>query len=105
MLTSNSYPSKYVWFIRLLIPNRKFRKIFKILINNSSDSNHSLTFTVLVVDAFTDREDRKKQGQQAEHIHNLLLSIVVFICESNIFRDSCKCQFMESRYQQYKAYC
>ena len=45
-LASNSYHSKYVSFISLLIRIHNFRKI---IINDSSDSNHSLEFIVLVV--------------------------------------------------------
>ena len=44
---------------------------------------------ILVVAAFTKKEER--QGQQAKQKHKLLLSIVVFLCESYIFSDSCKC--------------
>ena len=33
-LTSHSYHSKYIWFIRLLIHIHRFRKIFIILIND-----------------------------------------------------------------------
>ena len=39
MLTSNSYHSKYVWFLSLLILIHNFRKILIILINGSSDSH------------------------------------------------------------------
>ena len=38
MLTSNSYHSKYVWFISALIYIHNIRKILVILINDSSDS-------------------------------------------------------------------
>ena len=52
--TSNSYHSKHVWFINLLIfiSIYDFRKIFIILINDSNDSNLSSKFTVLVIVAF-----------------------------------------------------
>ena len=60
----------------------KFRKIFIILINESSDSNHSSKFKVLVVVAFTKKEEGKRQRQQAKQTHNLRLSIVAFVCES-----------------------
>ena len=40
--------------------NNKFRKIFIILINDSSDSNHSSTFTFTVVAAFTKKRKMKK---------------------------------------------
>ena len=53
-----------------------------ILINDSNDLNHSSKFTVLVVAAFTKKEERKRQRQKAKQTHNLLLSIVVFVCES-----------------------
>ena len=39
----------------------KFRKILIILINDSSDSNRSLIFTVFVVVAFTKKKGRKRQ--------------------------------------------
>ena len=59
-LTSNVIAhSEYVRFIRLLIQIHKFRKILIIFINDSSDSNQS-TFAVLVVDAFTKKEERKR---------------------------------------------
>ena len=77
----------------------------KILINDSNDSNHSLKFTVLVVAAFAKKEERKRQRQQAKQTHNLLLGIVVFVCDSYLFCDSCKCRFMKSRNQQHHAYC
>ena len=38
----------------------KLRKILIILKNDSSDSNHSSTFTVLVVVAFTCKKRKKK---------------------------------------------
>ena len=54
----------------------KFRKIFILLTNDSTDSNHSLTFTVLVVAVFTKEEERKrqKQKQQARQVNNILRS-------------------------------
>ena len=73
-LTSNSYHSKYVWFIWLLIQFHKFRKILIILINVSSGSKYSSTFTVLVVVAFTKEEERKRQRQQAKETPNPLVS-------------------------------
>ena len=75
-----------------------------MLKNDSSDSNHSLTFTVLVFAAFTEKEERERQRQQAKETHNLLLTIVVFVCESYSFYDSCIHQFMENRNQQHHAY-
>ena len=71
--------SKYVWFIRLLIQIHEFRKLLIILINGSNDLNHPSKFTVLVVFAFTKKEERKRQMQQTKQIHNLLQSIVVFV--------------------------
>ena len=68
-LTSNSYHSKYVWFICLLI---RIHNLRKILINDSSDSNLSSKFMVLAVVAFTIEEKRKTQGQQAKETHNIL---------------------------------
>ena len=59
---------------------------------------------VLVVAAFTRKEDRKRQRQQVKQTHSFLLSIVVFACESYLFCDSCKSRFMESRNQQHHAY-
>ena len=83
-LTSNSWHSKYVWFIRLLIQILRFRKI---LINNSNNSNHSSKFTVLVVAALT----QKRPRQQAKQTHNLLLGVAyVFFWESYLFCDSNK---------------
>ena len=76
-----------------------------ILINDSSDSNHSSTFTVLVVAAFTKKAERKTQRQQAKQTHNLQTSIVVFVRESYLFCASCKCRFMDSRNQQHHPYC
>ena len=67
----------YAFLFRL-----EFRKILIILINFSSDSNHSSTFTVLVVGAFTNKEEGKRQRQQAKQTHNLIQNIVVFVCES-----------------------
>ena len=78
-LTSNLLHSKYVSFISLLIEIHKF---IQILINDSSDSNHSSTFTVLVVATFTKKEEIKTQIQQAKPTHNILLSIAVFVYES-----------------------
>ena len=57
----------------------------------------------MVVAEFTKKEERKRQRQQVKQTHNL--SIVQFVCESYLFCDSCKCRFMESRNQQYHAYC
>ena len=72
-----------------------------ILINDSKDSNHSSKF------AFTKKEETKRQRQLAKPTNNLLLSIVVFVCESYLFCDSGKwiLRFMESRNQQHHAYC
>ena len=78
-LTSNIWHSKYVWFIRLLILVHKFRKIFIILINDSSDSNHSSKFSVLVIFSF---KIRSKKKTKTASIFCLLLSIVVFVRES-----------------------
>ena len=58
----------------------------------------------LVVAAFTKKEERTSQRQQVKQTHNLLLSVVVFVCVSYIFCDSCKYRFMESRNQQHHAY-
>ena len=38
---------------------------------------------------------KKKQIWQARQTHNLLLSFVVFVCESYLYWDSCKCKFRE----------
>ena len=59
--------------------------------NNSNYSNHLLKFTILVVVAFTKKEERKRQRQrqQAKQTLNLLLSIIVFVCESYLFCVSC----------------
>ena len=76
----------YAW---LLIQIYKFRKIIKILIN---DSNNSSKFTVLVVVAFTKKkEERKRQKLQAKLTQNFLVSIVAFVRESYLFCASCKC--------------
>ena len=79
--------------------HKKIRKILIILINDSSDSNHSLKFTFLVIVAFVKKEERQRQRQQAKQTHNLLLSFVVFLCESYLFCGSYECRFMDSRNQ------
>ena len=42
--------------------------------------------------------------QQAKQTHNLLVGIVVFVRESYLFCDSCKCWIKESRNQQHHTY-
>ena len=59
--------------------------------NTSSDLNHSSKFIVLVVVVFTKKEEKKRQREQAKQTHNLPLSIAVFVSESYLFCDSCKC--------------
>ena len=51
---------------------------------------------VLVVAAFTRKEERKIQRQQAKQTHNFLLSIVEFVCESYLFYASCICRSRRS---------
>ena len=51
------------------------------------------------------RKKKTKTKTAKKQTHNLLLSIVAFVCESYLFCASCKCQFMESRNQQQYAYC
>ena len=61
--------SKYVWFICLLMQIHTFRKILLILINDSSDSNHSLKITVFVVVAFTKKKEEKdKDSKKSKQI-------------------------------------
>ena len=79
----------------ILIQIHKFRKILRIRINGSSDSNHSSRFTVVVVVAFT----KKEKDKAGTHTHNLLLSTVKFVCESYLFYASCRCRFMKSMYR------
>ena len=75
-----------------------------MLINDSSDSIHSSTFTALVVATFTKKEERERQGQKAKLTHNLLLRIVEFVWELYLFHASCIYRFMESRNLHHK-YC
>ena len=42
----------------------KFRKVLIILINDSSESNHSSKYTFLVVVAFTRKEETKRANTQ-----------------------------------------
>ena len=77
----------------MFIQINKFRKLLIIPINDSRDSNRSSTFTVLVVATFTKKE--KDKVAVAKQSHYLLLS-PVFVSESYIFCDSCKCRFMEN---------
>ena len=80
----------------LLIWIHEFGKILTIHVNDSSDSNHSSIFTVLVVASFTKKEERQRKREQAKYTHHPLLSIVVFVSESYIFHDSCKLISIES---------
>ena len=59
-----------------------------------SDSIHTSKFIVLVV-AFTKKE-KKRQRPQEKQTHKLLLSVVVFVCESYIFCDFCKRRFIHT---------
>ena len=63
-------------------------------------------FTVLVVVKFAEKKNTKKKDKDSKqsNAHNLLVSIVVFVCESYLFCDSCKCSIMESRNQQHHVY-
>ena len=82
-LTSNSYHSKYVWFICLLYYNThkwfEWRELFTKI--------DSLSCCCCIY-----KKKRKKKTKTASKaiIQLLLLSIVVFVCESNLFCDSCK---------------
>ena len=75
-----------------------------VLINDSSDSNHSSTFTVFIVAAFTKKEERKRQRQQAKKTPIRLQSTVGFVCELYLFYALSICRFMESRNQQHHSY-
>ena len=48
---------------------------------------------------------KKKKASKAKPAHDLLVSTVVFVSESYLFYDSCKCGVNESRNQQHHAYC
>ena len=72
-------------------------------LNDSRDSHHSSTFAFLVVVAFTNKEERKRQ--QAKPTHELLLNTVVFVCESHLLCDSGKCRLVGSRNQEHYGYC
>ena len=58
---------------------------------HSSDPNHSLKLTFLVVVAFTNEGKRRRQRQQPRKTHNLPVSTVVFVSESYLYCESCKC--------------
>ena len=73
----------FEWYICLLTHIYKFWKIFIIIINDSSDTNHSLKFTFLVVLAFTKKGKRRKQ--QVKQTDNLPMSIVLLSRESYSF--------------------
>ena len=72
----------------------------KIFTNDSSDSNYNWKFTVLVV-VFT----KKKNEKYSKQTHKLLVSIVVLLCESHLFYDSCKYWVKETRKEQLSVYC
>ena len=55
-----------------LIQINKFRNIPTILINGSSDSNHSTIFSVLVLVAFAKQKEKTKTRQQPTQTHNFL---------------------------------
>ena len=60
---------------------------------------------MLLLDLQKKKEERRKgQRQQAKKAHNLLVSISMFVCESNLFYDSCKCWVIESENQQHHTY-
>ena len=67
-----------------------FKKILIILVNDSSDSSHLSIFIVL--DKKKKKKDKqKRQQQQAEQKHNLLVSILVFVCDLLSFCTSYLC--------------
>ena len=66
----------------VLIQINNFSKIFIILINEASDSDHSSKFADLVVVALTKEEKKKSKKSKTR---NLLVSIVVFVLESYSF--------------------
>ena len=88
MFDSYGYLFRFVIILKNDSSNHKW--LNAILINDSSDSNHSSIFTVLIVAAFTKKEER--QRQQEKQTHTILVSIVLFVCESHIFCDSFKFQ-------------
>ena len=68
-LISNSYVSKYVWFIGLLIKIYKFRKIFIILRNDWYDSNYSSTLI------FPKKKEKDKDSKQ-----RIRIRIIDLVC-------------------------
>ena len=93
-LTSNSYNSKYVWFLCRFIA---LEKILKILRNGSNESYHSSKFTVLVIVAYATKAKRKTNNKQVE----CLMSILVLVSESNLFCASCIYWVIENEYDKY----
>ena len=102
-LVSNSKHSKYVCFIRLLIQIFRFIKIFIILLNDSSDSNHLSKFVVLVVPLKKNGKKKAKPASKSNAQSSTeYCNFHVWI--THIF-DSCKCRFMDRRNQQHYVYC
>ena len=64
--------------------------------NDSRESNYSLKFIVLVVVAFTAKEKRQTE-QQAEQTYNLLVSILVFACDSYLFCAAYMCTLIYAK--------
>ena len=103
-------PFSLEWFINTCCNEYAYNVNIKLipfeicLIHNlkiSSDTNHSSKFIVVVVVAFVKKEklhtQAKKTEQQAEQTHNLLINILVFVCDSYLFCASCIYWVMESR--------
>ena len=86
MLPSNSYHSKCVWFISLHIQIHNLRKILK----NTYKwfQRFELFIKIYIYNKRKKARKQKRQRKQAEQTHNLLLNILMFVCESYLFCDS-----------------
>ena len=87
-----------IYLIHAPTHSNKWKKLFIILINDSNQLVYSLS-------CFIYKKKKEKHRHKAKQLHNLLLSIVVFVHESYLFCDSYKCWVKESRKQQHHACC